>query len=353
VYKYLEPNYNLVQIRTGGDTISFPLDADTYNSIKSFNLFVEDSIEYISFYDRRSETINIYNFWTGTLKKKINLKECFKNRKLYNTTVYTKCFDSIYLTNELALYLIDTSYSFIDSIPFLEKPFIVRPSFENSTPPIIRGQTLYAKARPYLKETSQKDLRKWRTIYSFNIENHQKELHYPLPETYRNNIFGYYFFNYSYCYNHKNNMVFSFPADSNIYETDLKAYNMEYFGKSKLQTKHIEAVSKQDIATGESLYRSYALRDSYGSIYYDPHNKRYLRVAKSKISYEDYKRKNFKRKQRLIIFDEQFKIIGESPVDSEISLSSLLFTSNGRIYARTNAKDEYALHFVRLIYENN
>ena len=99
-------------------------------------------------------------------------------------------------------------------------------------------------------------------------------------------------------------------------------------------------------------FENYLLRDSYGPIYFDPYAKRYLRVARSSISKADVDAKIRIKKQHLIIFDDQFKIIGESPVNDSMYLHMVFFTKEGNIYARTNAKDEYALHFVRLVYND-
>jgi len=58
-YKYIKPQYDFVQIGAQSDTISFHLNERTFNSIKSFNTFLQNDIEYISFYDQRSESVNI------------------------------------------------------------------------------------------------------------------------------------------------------------------------------------------------------------------------------------------------------------------------------------------------------
>ncbi|GAA0552296.1 hypothetical protein GCM10009415_37800 [Chitinophaga japonensis] len=66
----------------------------------------------------------------------------------------------------------------------------------------------------------------------------------------------------------------------------------------------------------------------------------------------DYQAKNWEREQRLIIFDEHCRIIGESSINKEVILKSIFFTANGGIYARVNPRDEYGLHFVRLVYND-
>lgn len=348
MYNYIEPSYDFVKIRTTTDTICFPLDDNTYNNIKSFNYFINKGDEYISFYDHRSESINIYNFASRCLLKKILLKNIFRGERLNNTTVFVKNLDSIYVSNSLALNVFDTSGFKKDSIRFNATPFLSRASFDNTTPAVFRGNKLFVKARAYLKETSTRDLKKWKVIYDLDIRNNKINIDYNLPGIYQRNIYGFYFFDYSYCYNDSDDFIFSFPADSNIYRTDLRSYNNSYFGKSSFQTGKIEPVNNNP--TGDRLFVNYLVNDSYGAIYFDPSMKRYLRVARSKITKQEYLNRNWRKKQSLIVFDKNLKIIGDSRIDDSILLSSLFFDQNGNIYARTHVKNEYEICFVRLEY---
>lgn len=350
-YDIQKPNYDSIDIYPTADTIHFPLSGDMNNAIRSLNLFSEKGIEYISFHDRRSESVQIYQLNSRVLIKSFSLKLLFPGKELYKTTVYCKNFDTIVVTNFNHLYLFDSSGNLTKSLSFLKRPKYAWATFENTTPPVFKGNILYTGVRPYVNETSFKALREWKVIYDFNMSESKVVLHYHLPETYQTNIYGYHFMDYSYCYNDRGNFVFSFPADTNIYESDLSSYHVAYFAKSQFQNELIEPVEKEELASKVGFFRSYLTRDSYGPVYYDRFNKRYLRVAKSKIEEADYDRNKLKP-QRLIVFDDRFKIIGESNIDKEIALSYLFFTKNGQIFARTKTADEYALHFVRLSYSH-
>src|SRR6218665_1033844 len=76
-YRFSEPKYNLFAIECTGDTINFPLSDLTFNTIKSFNCFYQSDSAYIAFYDQRSESVNIYNFVSRELRKRIDLKKIF------------------------------------------------------------------------------------------------------------------------------------------------------------------------------------------------------------------------------------------------------------------------------------
>ncbi|WP_207514021.1 DUF4221 family protein [Longitalea luteola] len=351
-YENYSPRYDLIQLHVANDTLHFKLDENTYNEIKSFNVFKHNEVEYISFYDRRSESVNIYNWDSKNLIKKVFLKECFPEDQLYKTSVYCKSFDSIYVTNKTKLYLLDTARKIKRSISFVKKPRFAWAAFDNTTPPVFKGNYLYMGVRPYVKETSLQALKEWKVLYRFDMINNKSELVYHLPEMYRSDYYGYDFLDFSYCSNYEGNIILSFPADTNIYETDLLNKHIAYCGKSQFQKDRIQPVAKDVLKNGDG-YKSYLLRDSYGAIYFDPFTKRYLRASKSKISELDYQNKHTKKNQHILIFDQHLRIIGESPIDSGIILNSIFFSSNGSMYARINANDEYGLHFAKLEYKND
>lgn len=349
-FNRLLPNYELEKIQILNDTVRFQLNENTYNSINSFNGFTYKNEEFISFYDDRSSSINIYHFPTQKLTKRILLKKSFS--KLYKTSVYCKSFDSIFVTNKDKLFMLDSSGNIKLSIKFLSNSRLAYATLENIFPPIFKDSLMFTGVRPYVSDKSFKALRKWKVLYAFDLKNKKATLHYRLPSIYHKNLYGHQFLNYNYCYNHKGNFVFSFPVDTNVYESNLEGFHVSYFAKSKSQVKSIQPLSRKEIEDGDVRYKKYITQDSYGPIYYDPFHKSYIRIVKPRISEEAFATKNRQRQYRLIIFNEQLQITGESIIPEKVS-TSLMFTKQGRIYARINAKDEYALNFVRLTYIKN
>lgn len=348
-YTYIQPQYGLVGLNTIADTISFALDEHTYKDIKSFNVFREKNTEYIAFYDRRSESINVYDYSSRQLANRFTLKK-FIPGQLYKTSVFLKNFNNIFIANKTSLYLFDSTGTKKKSIHFLDEPAYAWPVFENCNPPVINDTSLFAIVRPNVKYKSLGALKEWKVLYEFNLQTGKAILHYSLPGLYRKGLYGYYFLDYNFCYNNNGYFVFSFPADTVIYETNLTNYHKSYFARSKNQQSDIKPVNKEALEKDEGL-KAYSTRDSYGTVFFDPYRKYYLRLAKQRVSEEEFVTKSRKRKQTVLIFDEHFKIIGESEISNEIIFDSLFFTSDGNIYARINAKDEYALHFVQLQYE--
>lgn len=342
-----EPDYYRTTLQVLADTIHFPLSENVYNEIKSQNIFVHNGMEMIAFFDRKSGTIIIYQLPSGHLYKTIDIKKAFKNNKPYKGTVYFKNFDSIFVTNDIFLYLIDTTGRTINRFDYSEENWI---HFDNSRPPVIVGNHLFAATRATGNLNTFKSLKNWRIISDFNLsENGKTKELYQLPELYLKNYFGYQFLDYGYCVNDQGNFVFSFPGDPNVYESNLADFHRSYSVKSRFQKSPIMPVDKKILDSGLDS-REYAIRDSYGSIFFDPYHKRYLRQAKQKKSLADFLARTGDRKQTIIILDEHFNIIGESEVSKDLFFDSIFFTKDGRIYTRINTKDEYALHFVRLSY---
>lgn len=350
-YIQIQPAYNNIGISATRDTISFQLDENTYNKIKTFNVFSHNKESYIAFYDKRSASVNIFNIHTRQQTNRIVLKHIFSKYESKKISPFVRNFDSIFINTSRALVLIDSTGKKLRSIDFLKKPKYAWAEFENTTPPLIKDHHLYASVSPYVNETSISAIKKWRVMYDFDLLEGKATLIYPLPVSYTHKLYGYHFFNHSYCINDQGRFVFSFPVDSCIYETDFNDYHNAYLGKSHSDSgSQAGTAAKSDRAFKQQL-KFFLTSDTYSSIYYDPFKKRYLRLMYSGISETDYDAKNTTRQLQLIIFDQHFKIIGESNIQPGLSLSSIFF-ADGNIYARAHVKGVNALHFVRLAYSD-
>jgi hypothetical protein len=349
-YSHIQaPKYDALSLEITTDTIRLPLNDTTYNSISSMNLFIDHQKEYLSIFDERSGSINIYQLDSQKLVKKLLPQKYLKENKLYKTSVYCKSFDSIFVSNNMhKLYLMDTSGIVKKSITFPDKSRSTATVFENYRPLIVKKESIYTGIRPTGLLTSIKELNNWKVLYHFNLEKAKTSTLYHLPERYRSTFYPYNFLDYSYCINDKGNVVFSFPADSNLYETDLNDIHWAYFGKSRFQKEDIRPLKKDD--DDNLSYKQYVMCDGYGPVYYDSYNKRYCRVFRQKLSEDDYNSKK-QAKKSIIIFNEALEIVGEWEVPEGISTSTLFISKNGSLYCRINNKDEYALHFVRLQYK--
>ncbi len=345
-YKFIEPSYENIELKSQKDSLYFPLDSNSYNDIRTFNFFTDKGKPYIAFFDKRTVSINVYDFATQQLLVPIRLK-----RKHAKGFTYVVNFDSIFVINEDRMILMDSARFIKDSIALFESPNS-KPIVNNEMPAVLRNNVLYTGIQPINMESSLKTQQRWNVVCGFDLSNNTKKLYYQLPSLYWKDLYGYSFLEYSYCVNDRGNFVFSFPADTNIYETNLIDLNNAYYAKSKFQSGPILPVAQKTIDSGESR-REYYLRDAYGTIYYDPYQKRYLRFAKQKITKANYLAKKKERERSLIILNEDFKVIGESALsDGLAAFKSIFFTPDGGIYIRTKSEDEQAIHFARLEYSD-
>jgi hypothetical protein len=347
VNKYFQPDYGLVQLVSTADTLHFLLDDSTFNSIKSFSLLTKGGNELISFYDERTVSLNVYDLRSHRKVSRLSIKDALKGHSPYKTSAYMLGPDNIFVNNNKTFYQLDGAGNIKTQIRFVSDPPLAWATFKSNIPAVFKDGCLYASVRPYMNDKSVKALKEWKVLYEFNLKERKASLKYHLPEFLQKNLYGNHLLDHSYCINDRGYFVFSFPADSAIYETNLKDYHVAYSGKSIVQQAVIQPMAKNEL--DEDGNKKYAIRHSYGSIYYDPVKRRYLRVAKKGMSELDYKNKK-EKEQRVVIFDENLKIVGESVIDDSINLKSLFITREGAIYARIMPKDEYSLHFVRLVY---
>ncbi|WP_205509667.1 DUF4221 family protein [Longitalea arenae] len=346
-YNYQQPQYNNVSLEIGSDTMHFALSDTSYNKVGIINLFTDKGVEYISIFDTRSEAINIYQLNTQQLVKRIIPGKYLSGKGSYKPTVFCKNFDSIFVrNNRKTLSMLDSSGHIKKTINYPDVSSHVI-AFKTNRPLVVKNGIVFAGIRPSGTLTTLKKLKQWKTMNVIDFNNSKIDKLYFLPESYRNNLYGYHFMNYSYCFNDRGNFVFSFPADSSLYETNLTDFHIAHYGKSKFQQGPISPVNEEDLDRGDGS-KQYHIRDAYGAVYFDPFHKIYLRYFRQKTSESGYDNNKREVKESVLIFNNNLQIIGESPIPESVSFSNLFITANGRIFAQVDKKDENALHFVQI-----
>lgn len=346
-YMYYKPFYDRVKLVTSTDTLHLPL-VKTNNDVKSVNSFSDHGVEYVAIYNEPSEMISVYELYSQKLIKSISLAAFLLYRK-HGTSVYFKNFDSIFINNnKTSLFIADSSGINKNTINFSEGSRSMSADFWDYRPPVLKDGFFYESFSATDLMSSISKRVDWRLMCRLDLKKNKKERLYRLPERYLNKYYSYYFLNYSYCFNNRGNFVFSFAADSVLYETDFADVNRMFFARSQFQQGDIESGDKNK--NSDATFYEFVASDSYGSVFFDPFYKRYLRIFKHKVNNINYSGKNFKEKS-VIIFNEDLQIIGESSLSKEFLTNTLFFTSDGRMYARTRPKDKTALHFIRLMYK--
>ncbi|WP_240966268.1 DUF4221 family protein [Pseudoflavitalea sp. G-6-1-2] len=328
------------------DTINLPLAEGTTTGLGSISYFTMNDSSYVATFDKATFTLTLYTFPSGNIIKAIPLKKWLTGIKLEKTSVCVRNFDSIIICTRTHIVLFDTSSRIKNKI---EIPKGQSLAFSNETPLIIKGHILYTNNIKAVAENSLPALKRYKLIEGFDLSLNDQKSYYNLPKVYTSDYYGYSFLRYGYCLNEKGNFVFSFPADTSLYETNLAEYHKSYNARSKFQTEDIKPVSKKDIEDGQSYYE-YSIRYSYGPVFYDPAKKWYLRMAKQKLSDSSVYAKNRSRSRSMIILDQNFKIISEAPAPDHIDLFSLFFTRDGQLFARVDNNRKPYVSLVRVEY---
>lgn len=345
VQKYFPPVYNSLELAEGHDTLRFPLKGITLKNIETVSFFIDKGVDYIAISDMQS--LNIYLLKSQELVKKISIAQYIPFKKHYKTSVYCRNFDSIFISNNPnSLFVIDSAGRNKSAYYFPTNSFLT--TFETNRPPIIKDSFLYAGIILSGELRSIKEINDFQLICRFDLKNRITIGDYHFSRQYRSHLYVYDFLNYSYSFNNRGNFIFSFPADSNLYETDFAGINIAYNSKSQFQQYDIIPLEKRKSDNG-GTDRQYRTSSSYGSIYFDPYHKRYLRIFNQELSEKKFNAGERNQKS-ILIFNEELHIIGESPFPAGIR-SSLSFTSDGGIYALLKPKDTSYLSFVRLIYK--
>lgn len=346
-YKYLTPEYT-INLSVAGDTILFKYHKTLYYKIKSANIFIEQGIQYVSFFDDNSGIINIYNFRTAKLARSYSIKDFPVTTSFYNT-VYIKNNDSILISTNSSLNLFDSARVLLKKLDFPSNTPGTLAFLSNRNPLIIKNEKIFAAVRPFDRVTSLKSLSKANAVCEFNTKTNRVSLKYNIPQLYTEHLYGFPFLRSSYCYNNNNQFVISFAADPKLYVTNLEGLTTSHYGKSLYQVEEIKSVNKKKIESDDG-HENYLSNYAYGAIYFDHLNNRYLRVVKHKRLSTNLFTKSLEQKQSIIIFDSSMKIIGESLIDSKLNLDNLFICQNGDIYCQLNIPDREAFYFVKLMY---
>ncbi len=346
------PDYTSTSINLTRDTLRFPLAPGVLPETVSFNYFEDAGRKYVTFCDNLTRSLNVYDVERQILIKQLHPGPEPDGVSMEKMSAWMMSMDSIYVVNSYYLYKTSKTGKIQTKFDFTKQQanYSAQANVSNITPPVFKGNYLYLPAYPDLFPGKLTEIRKMKMMYRVNLDNGKYTLLYKLPAIYQEGLYGALFIMPFYCYNGEQ-FIYSFAADPNIYVTDLETNSLSFTGQSQYLDKVILPVkNEKEVATGEGMTKAFNQRDSYGPIFYDPFRRRYLRVAEKKVSPQQLASRDWTKSHTLIIFDENFKIIGESIIDKNINLYSIFTTPNG-IYARTDGvKDENSLYFVRLQY---
>lgn len=172
---------------------------------------------------------------------------------------------------------------------------------------------------PIIEINPQKDTRRLLYHYPYNKR-------YRKPENFKILMPGYFIYS---TYNlDKNIFIYSFPGSDSLHVTNHEDIDTSYFAAST-NVRNID-ISLENKRAMNDVYEI-ATRNMYHSVFYDRFNKVYYRIVKLAIDEESAATMSVKelnmKKLSIMIFDENFKMIGETLIDSRDFSPSIAFVS--------------------------
>jgi hypothetical protein len=278
----------------------------------------------------------------------IDLSRFFKPRVI--KSAYVQDYDNIYLTSKTQLFIIDSSGNIKNQIDFANSEKRLSAEISPTSPLVTAGNKVFLSLNPGVNPRSKTSLRKWEVMWSADLHTKAVNIQYHLPEIYAKNFYINKLLGYNHCVNDSGRFVFSFAADTLIYETDLAHYHHAWVAKSALHNQPVKTIQKDSKISAEEQWKMFMTTSCYGAIFYDKIRQRYLRLAKPAVSEENLLAQKVDHTNRVIILDKNFRTIGESDLPLKASFRKTFFTPDGNIYSKIASGGDDILSFIRLEY---
>lgn len=185
-----------------------------------------------------------------------------------------------------------------------------------------------------------------------NINNDSLKYVVGYPEQYRRGNFGGVYFNTIYHTNVDGSAVmYSFPADHNVYLFNCKLLKMDTLYAGSRNIKYIESspLNFLDLYIDKNKRIEYYVKQpSYGNIIYDKYRELYYRIAR--VSLLDWKSTDvgFRKPFSIITISKKGKILSETPIFKDykiLNLNNIHVVPDGIIIQTDNNKEENNLYF--------
>ncbi|MDO3641299.1 DUF4221 family protein [Mucilaginibacter sp. L3T2-6] len=331
--------------------VSFLLDSLTNPNIGNTQLFKTDSVTYFTFLNKQFNSIYFYDFKTAKFKFKIDIHTKGANAvgAIVNS-YFIKSLDSIYVLSRYVLNIIDHNSHIISKVNFQNNPpdgISGLPQIYCYAPLIQQGDELLLNSVPDKVATKESSFEDKEILLKYNTKTGAKTYEYRYPDAYRDGVFG---VNYMYIYHAYNpatkKIVFSFPADNNIYVTGADTLAAHYAGSKFLG----EVKPMQKVRDDFDGYNRFFLQSpSYGPIYYDNFRDVYYRFALKPITDKAYSEKKWWKQKSIVILNKDFKKIGEIEVPDTVSFLACLVTEEGLYVNVDDAEDRVSMALYKLV----
>ena len=263
---------------------------------------------------------------------------------------HIKSMDSIFTVGGYVISLVDG-----DGKPYFQHNLAKENDGLAATPQINNGASIvehegeiYINTAPDISTLEPRSFGGKQAIKILDLESKSVTTELEYPEAYRKGAFGPNYASFYQAFNPSAfDLVFSFPADHNLYVAKVNDIEniKSYWGGSKF-IQSINPMERKfpDNDDYEYYTRYFVQNPSYGHIYYDKYRELYYRVAYRPVTEERYADGVRWKPKSLIVFDKDLNRRGEVELPEDTNPSGIEPVKDG-VMIHSGGDDENKLGF--------
>jgi hypothetical protein len=325
-------------------TISNSLDFELNNSKTAYTRGVQvyptDDPKYLLFFHSTGNYISIYDLKTEELANEIHFE--FEGPKRVPRSInyaYTHNFDSIFLFDPLPqqIYLVDSAGNNIDQFDLQLEDMMHYTYPDGIHPALFKKGKLFLPTYPSpMENATSSDY----GMIEFDIDRKAFGTQYNLSEKYDEGFWDKHSYRKTvFTYNEDTDaIIMSFPNDEYIYVTDAQGNKIKHFaGSSEMKT--LKPLANELYSDDGKTFRMQAEQGFYSGLKYDRWRKVYYRFAYNPIGkFAD--RSTLGKNASIIIINNEFEVIGESPINAKKYSFGINFINEDGLYFFNNYQYE-------------
>lgn len=311
-----------------GELYSIELDSVTPTESNFLKIYNVGGLEQLVFLNYLDNTLIFYDYQTGAV-----------SNKLYFPTKgpgYLGELESFEIINEDSIFVVsaaihagfyDWQGKLLSKIEKVDYNIKLTPLTTSGNPPVLHENKLYQSG--FFLGSRDHNI----TMVS-SLEKDSSYSIYQIPEIYRQGFWGPGEYDmHFHCYNQELGLfIYSFPQSTNIFVTNHKGKNEEYYGGSKYFGE-IFPISSKQLTSYEEVMDLTLVRPIFQEIIYDKYKKVYYRIAEHALSEIEAEAISDPylpgvRDFSIVVFDADFNKVGESNVFKRGQYDSRIFFVN-------------------------
>lgn len=322
-------------------------------------VYYSDADSLLFFFDPFKNRFISYTLSDGNLKKAIPITGHFPD-EFKVTGVWFHNLDTILLYDysHKQLCLADCSGKIFKSLTLpipknrnAPAPWYPSPVVDNNSPAVVYNGEIFFTG--YVSGEGDVENFEGRCINAIlSIEDSSIKFMTHYTEVYRGNNYGGFYFRTPYAaYNRARNALFiSLPASHDVIEIDLQSKFQKLINLSPPFQIDIPAIDEPKMALARKANLAaehYSTNFSYKNIIYHPYKNVYLRILEHPVQKHRLNHNKLGIKRRtILIYDENFRFLGQRQLDTLLSTQNYFITPNGVCFFNNGNRNENVAQYV-------